>query len=803
VPAQEVSSSKEVESLFVAQKAFEDGFYEVSLGLLERFARNYPNSPRIMEVKLLIGQCYFYQNRFLDALKRFEELLNQPSAKNVRDAALYWIAEVHFKGANYGKAASYYRTLINDFPSSSYIVHAYYSLGWCLFEDAQFRDAMEYFGIVEERFAREPQARDASLKILECLYRLKDYTALKGRLKKYMQTYEKDALVAPYLYFYMAEADYYLDNFSAAADSYAKVISWRHEKLNTLALLGSAWSQLKLRKYKEAQETLASIDASLLVQENRVSYLLAKAIAAFQASKLDESKALYEEVIAANPHPQVLLQAYLGKADALYNIAEYAQAIAVYREALEKVPLENVSQDLKDKLYYGLAWAFLKEGEFKEAIESFRKVVRGSEDKTFKVAALCQIGDAYQDSGDYRKAQEVYDSILRDYPDSLYGDYVQYQIGLTLFKTSDYNAAIMAFHKLEENFPHSKLYDDAVYVTGLSFFQAEDYNASRETFEKFNKDLKDSPLRAQAVYLLGTSLYNLGKYQEAIEVFRDISRVYSSDTELSQKAEYEIADCYYQMGNEKEAVARFKMLRSKYPDSGLTPEIMWWLGEYYYRQADQATARRYFLSLIQDFSKSNLVPDAYYVLGSLAAEESKFEEAIGYFRKAIEAGRSDLAGQASVAIADIYVRQQNEQAAVETYQDVIRQYPHLAHLAYPKLADIYRQQGRHREAADFYRKSLEVVPLRQMPDMQFMIAQSLQAQGLVDEAIEEYLKVAYLYTERTELTAKALLRAAGLYEGKEGFKEAIGIYERVVSMGVEEAKYAQERIDWINMHTVR
>ena len=33
-------SSREEEGLFVAKKAFEDGFYEVSLGLLERFLKN-------------------------------------------------------------------------------------------------------------------------------------------------------------------------------------------------------------------------------------------------------------------------------------------------------------------------------------------------------------------------------------------------------------------------------------------------------------------------------------------------------------------------------------------------------------------------------------------------------------------------------------------------------------------------------------------------------------------------------------------------------------------------------------------
>jgi len=73
-----------------------------------------------------------------------------------------------------------------------------------------------------------------------------------------------------------------------------------------------------------------------------------------------------------------------------------------------------------------------------------------------------------------------------------------------------------------------------------------------------------------------------------------------------QKAEYEVADCYYKLGQEKEAVSRFKLLRAKYPDSKLTPEIMWWLGQYYYRLNDLNLARRYLSSLAKDFPDNAL-----------------------------------------------------------------------------------------------------------------------------------------------------------------------------------------------------
>jgi tetratricopeptide (TPR) repeat protein len=163
-------------------------------------------------------------------------------------------------------------------------------------------------------------------------------------------------------------------------------------------------------------------------------------------------------------------------------------------------------------------------------------------------------------------------------------------------------------------------------------------------------------------------------------------------------------------------------------------------------------------------------------------------------------GKSDLTGQAAIAMADIYIKQDKLDLALRTYADTVREYSNLAHLIYPKIADTYRKMANLEQAIDFYRKSLEVVPVRQMPDIQFMIAEIRQTQGNLEEAIEEYLKVTYLYSEKNDLAVKSLLRVAAIYEDKDNFKEAVNIYKRIISMQVEEAKYAQERIDWIKTH---
>ncbi len=753
-------AAKEQESLFVAKKAFEDGFYEVSLGLLDLFLKNYPDSKNAAQANLLIGQCYFYQNKPFEALDKFNKLQGIDFALNIQDAVIYWIAEVYFKNNNFNKAAEYYRKVINNSPKSFYSAASLYSLGWCLFQEREFKQAIEYFKAVEEKFPKEPYAQDSSFKIIECLYNLKEYGALKDKLKIYLKVYSHDSAKVAYLNFYIAEADYYSNNFLKAAEEYSGLIlSTSDEKIKALCRLGAGWAYLKLKQYKEAENNFLEARLENFDSVNQSVLLLGMALLKVESNAFGEAKNIYKKLINAASDQNIKMQAYLGYAGALYNLEEYKEAVNIYKQALAEIS-EPVSQDIIDKLHYGIAWAFFKQGLFKDAIEGFQMAANASADEIFKISALCQAGDVYQESGDFNKAIETYESILNKYPDSFYGDYTQYQLGLALLKITKYDAAITAFKSLKVKFPESKLLDDAAYT-------------------------------------LGISLYNLGRFSEAIEVFKDIMRLDNQDTELLQKCGYEIADCFYRLGDEKEAVERFKMLRLKYPDSKLSQEVIWRLGEYYYRNNAMDLARGYFFSLIKDFPKSSLIPDAYYALGASFAGESNYEQAVINFKKVMGLNKLELIGNAGVAIADIYLKQGNLDLALNAYKEMLANHNNLASLIYPKIGEIYYKQNNFNEAVISYKKCLDLVPVKQMGDIQFKLAEVLQAQGKIQDAVEEYLKVPYLYPEENSLVIKSLLRAAAIYEDKEDFKGAINIYQKLVLMGVEESKYAKERIDWI------
>lgn len=759
-------SSKETELLFMARKAYEDGFYEVSLGMLDRFQKEYSDSSQFKQVSLLSGQCYFQQGRYLEALNIFEKLLNDAETNNFKDAIYFWMAEVHFKGGNYEKSAAFYQKLITEFPQSSYAAAAYYSLGWSLSQMGKYAQAVQTFKSLLEKFPSEPQSKDAAFKLIECLYNLKEYTELRDKIKPIFKLYLNDKVRLPYLYFYLAESEYYLEDFDQAAKNYLKSAQASKEpKVGALANLGLGWSWLKLAKYKEAEDVLMNIKQNILDKKSLDILILGQALLMSSTNRTFEAKKLYEQLINNSSDPLICVQAYLGKADALYNLAEYGQASEVYKEGLEKTKILAqgiVPDELIDKLRYNLGLSLIKEGKANLGADVFEGIINKSDDQFLKASLLFQLGSSYEEAGDLVKAKESYGKILKLYSDSAYADYAQFQIGVLQLKAQELDQAIDSFKLILKNYPQSKLLPDAVYSLGVAYFGKNDFLKSIELFSRFQNEFKDSLLSSQAFYMQGVSFLSLGKINDALNVFKAWVKNYSQDVELLPKIEYEIADCYYKLGQEEESFKLFKILRAKYPNSDITADVMWWLGQYYYRNNNTELARRYFSSLAKDAPDNRLAADAFYATGLTFTDDNKFELAAENFKMAIKLGDASLKAQGTLA-----------------------------------LAKNYYKLGEYDQAKLSYFKSLDFPGLKNIAEIRFNLAETLEANAEFDAAVKQYLLAADLYVDAIDLWTRALLRTAKIYEDRDNFKDALMIYKRIAESSSQEAKFAQERVEWI------
>ena len=517
----------------------------------------------------------------------------------------------------------------------------------------------------------------------------------------------------------------------------------------------------------------------------------------FQSNRPHEAKKIYTEILAFSRDPLMRIQAYLGMGDACYNLVEYSQAIKAYQQGLAISGSAGVASETISNLHYNLSLAYSKLGQLTEGLGELQDIIKSDANQPAKVRALCALGDTYQSQADFNRAQESYNSILKDYRDLPGADYAQYQLGVVALKRSDLTGVISNLADFSKKYPASELIDDAVYTLGLAYFQEKDYDNSLKVLSSFKELTPDNLLQGQVSYLSASSLMNLGKFNEAVLEFKKLINRYSQDKELVQKAEYQVADCYYRMNNEPEAVARFKMLRSKYPDSNFAPEVIWWLGEYYYRQNDLVLARRYFSSLINDYPKSSLIGEAYYILGSTYLDEGKFAFAQGNFEQALRASGPQSRQLIVLALIDSFIRQDKYSQAGAYCRELADKYPDLSGVIYPKLAEIYYKNNDYTQAVEYYQKSLKIIPPAQGADIQFKLAESFEAAGNFEVAAEEYQKVARVGSPFDALTLRALLRVAKIYEDKEDFKKALGVYNKIIQADTLESDFARERVDWI------
>ncbi len=788
-------NKKEEDAFYVAVKAYEDGFYDVSLTMFERFLKTYISSDKKPEVLLYTGQCYFYQEKYLKALDQFEALLKMDGAERIKDKVLFWLGEVYSRGRDYKQAAEFYKQLISGYKGSSYYLSAYKSLALAQMNDAKLQEARDTYRFISTfQVKDELVVEEALFGICEALYRMRDYANLKKELLVFMSKYPQSKLLDR-AYFYLGEANFYLEHYDEAISAYrdSQNVS-TDEEMNLLSQIGMGWSHLRVKRFQEAKEIFSKFET----EDQPLGVILGRAVLESGLGSFEVSLELFDNVIAADKEGEYAPLAYFGRAEALYNLSLFQESIIAYRISLDKLKVASGgyadSKELRDKIHYGLAWSYLKVGDFRSAVDEFQKVASLSTDKIFKLSALCQMGDAYQDAGEYKKAVETYRSFLEDYPDSVYNDYVQYQLGMTWLKTDNLESAILAFRKLIKDYPTSKLIDSANYFIGVAYFQKGDFSAAAEQLKDFSEKFKDSSYKPEAVFLLGEALLNLSKWKDAIDVFFGIMKSSLGSEALRQKAEYEIASAYAQMGNAVEADKRFADFIARNPDSHLSPDIIFWLGESYLAKKDNISARKYFERLIRNYPQHEFIPDAYLEMGISYMEEGNYDRALTNFQQAKDYGKEGTLAKAYIFIADIYVIRSDLDNSLKYYQEAVSVGHGFGKTACVKAASVYRKKKLYKEAVASLDKALDIEGTESNAEIQFNIAELLEEQGAIQEALEAYLKVSYLYPGQDKWVVKALLRVARIYENKDNLGELKNILEKIAAYDVPEAKYAKEKL---------
>lgn len=741
-----------------AKKAFNDGFYDLAQERLVAFLKSYPGTAHLYETHTLLGRSYYYRNNFTGALYEFDGILNAPQAAEFHADALYWSAEIYLKNGDYRKALDLYEKVTSAFPSSAYFGYAVYSKGWAYYKLGFFEEALKYFRDVVEKYPYDKVAVESQFRIGECEYLMARYGAAEKELKKFIDKYPVSEKTSD-AYYMCGEAGFYQAKYSDAIASFERALAITPKaKWASFALYRIAESRLETGKYEES-----IIGFKLCLESATGDFLTTALLAALakayeKTGRIDDALRLCDEIIQKHPSSEVAPEAYYRKTKLLYDAGRYAEAETAAKEGIEKFS----GSDYLDNMHYELGWIYSMEGKADDAMGEFLWVENESRDINLRSSAICKIGDIYFNKKLYEKAMASYDVVLDKYSDSFWADYAQYQVGAIFSMTGRYSQAIMSYQSVLANFPNSSWRDKVIFALGSAYFKIGDFERSASEFRHLMDEAATPDLKTRSRIYLANSLYSMKQYAEALAILKAVDAE-GVDRDIRMMARYQMGWCYYSMRKDAEALAIFNNFLKDFPRSKIASDVKFWFADYHRAKKNFDVARGYYESVLKEHPSDETGEEALYNIGMTFVDELKADEAMKRFD---ELG-SRFPGSG------------------------------IARGAYRKAAKLKKDARDYDGAVSYLEKALTKDNDELNAQVQYEIAESYEAKNELGRAVEEYLKVPYLYSKGTFWSVRAQLKCAQLLERMERFDDARKLYEKLADMDIEESQLAKQRLEWL------
>ncbi|TAN59410.1 tetratricopeptide repeat protein, partial [bacterium] len=456
--------------------------------------------------------------------------------------------------------------LLLEYPHSTYSASAFYSLGWCLFEQGKFQGAKDKFMAMKQAFPVSPLAKEADLKLAECLYQLKDYAGLRNHLELFLKSVSGEGEDSALLKFYLAESCYYLQDYPCAKENYASARKLsRDDDLISLIELGLGWCALKANEYPEAKTHFEQILKTQGEENAWENALLGEALSRQISQELEPALESYEKLIIMAKNPATRLDAILGKAEVLCGLARYKEAVAVYEQAgsfqgpeFDQPKIARLTSGAAEAVFYlGKAYydngdylsgylslrnfrdkfpvsslkdrALILEGlclkslrRYQEACGIFRLSAGSSQDSGISARAELELNDCLYTLGKIEEALSGFEAIRAKYPPS------EATVSLALLKLAGHYAQENKLDlskgyllDLISSRPEPDILDEA-YQRIVKVCKA--MGDLKEAISYYRLSLKESPrdlLRRQ--FQLAEYLEEAGEFQEAIGLYSGIA----------------------------------------------------------------------------------------------------------------------------------------------------------------------------------------------------------------------------------------------------------------------------------------
>lgn len=804
--------------------AVEDGAYDLAGRLIrEGLSRDAlkGNEPAALE---LLCRSLYERGNFREIIKtvqadRFEQFLSEGDRS-------FWLALARYELGNLSESLSMIKDFASDYPKSPHVGRAITLEAWIYLEKDMVDRAISTFDQYVREYRQDPEYSAALVDWGKALIQEGLDQEARSIFEKAAESSEGGASVY--------EARYWLGKLLL---DQGELVRSREllEPLSTNRVVRSdvrakAWYA---RALIHEIKTEADKAEHALRQGNQLArdpdlrrkgnYELGSLL--LRMRRIDEAKPLLREYISAYPDKRISAMTQLQLAESLASADRHKEAIGEFTKYVETF----TNRTGRANAYEGKGWALNEISRYSEAAAAFEKACGIYTGKQDRARCMFKMADSYLANEQYAPAREGYERIMEMFPGNSLEPRARYQIAESFYMQGNTEAAENAFRSLVEDYPENEVGARAALrlpelklqlarkleEEGRRTEATERYHSAIDGFRSFMNSYDNESLYAAALHGRGVARYRLFWFRKALDDFQRVVDEFP-EQEVAPQAFYMRGMCWYGMVEDDKALDVWHEFIRKYPESEYAPEVLFWAAKAEYNSGRFQEAMSDFSSLADDYPDSPLADDALLWAGRAASELNEYVNANDILTSLIKQyPNSDRLAEARFEQADTLSALGDFENAILVFDEIINKFPDsdLVPAAWGRKGDCQftlgtEEPGRYKESIESFRVVADSPDASRALVLQaeYKIGRSLEKLGRTEKAFEQYyVEVILRYLEQREegvwhnesskvWFSRAAFNAVDILVGREEWRRAVKILERVIAAGVPTAETARARI---------
>jgi len=377
----------------------------------------------------------------------------------------------------------------------------------------------------------------------------------------------------------------------------------------------------------------------------------------------DDGELLLLTFIENHPESMHIKYVYFQLGIFQYRKKAYSRAL----KSFKKVDIYDLTKEDQIEFHFKRGYAYFKKDSIEQAKSNFFEII--NKESKYQPPAMYYYSHIAYTEGNYETALKGFLSLKED---NVFKPVVPYYVTHIYYMQKRYEELLkIAPQLLETSTP--KRQPEIARLIGEAYFRTEHYKEAIPYLERYYK-MSGNTISATNRYQMAYCYYNIGQYEKAIPYFQAVS---STDDDMSQNANYHLAICYVRVNNKPYALEAFREAYKNDKDASITEDAIFNFAK---------------LSYELDYNPYNQALKAFEEYVTKYPNSEHREKAMGYLTK-------------------MYLSTNNYAQAQESIEKIQDKSPELM-LAYQRILYSrgvqYFVQSDYKSAVTFFTRSLEV-----------------------------------------------------------------------------------------------